>query len=53
MNAKTINADGMTIRTEKRLLLDLYREEWNLPYSENPVVAARANGILTSLREEI
>ncbi len=53
MDIKTIKADGRCIRTEMKLLLDLYKEESNLPYSENPVVAATANGILRSLREEI
>lgn len=50
---KEITIDGSKINTDAEKLLNLYKDEADLPYKDNPIVAAISNGILTSLGEQI
>ncbi len=53
MAVKHIILDGKTSETKSSTLLELFQKEARLPYSENPIVAATVNGVLTPLQQEI
>lgn len=53
MKKKHIVFNGKAITTDASIILDLYKDDANVPYRDNPVVAARVNGVLTSLKKEI